>query len=136
MRTEVHVHGSVFLCKGVRLSQIDQAMRPWLDYLDVDTIADAHSLEREEPGLSFDPKERVINICWTGEVGRSFQARLTEAFHNLGPLSEYASEVEVTYYPEGGDDEFYQMFVGPSPVVFFVFRWFCVVVVVCFFLSC
>src|SRR4051812_28292502 len=48
MRTEVHVHGSVFLCKGVRLSQVDQAMRPWLDYLDVDTVADAHSLEREE----------------------------------------------------------------------------------------
>ena len=58
MRTEVHVHGSIFVCKGVRPSQVDQALRPWLDYLDVDTIADAHSLEREEPGLSFDPKER------------------------------------------------------------------------------
>jgi hypothetical protein len=127
MRTEVHVHGSVFLCKGVRLSQVDQALRPWLDYLDVDTIADAHSLEREEPGISFDPKERVVNICWTGEVGRSFQSRLTEAFHNLGPLSEYASEVEVTYYPEGGEDEFYQMFVGPSPEAIHEFRRQCVV---------
>ncbi|MGZ5091444.1 MAG: DUF6806 family protein [Burkholderiales bacterium] len=127
MRTEVHVHGSVFLCKGVRLSQVDQALRPWLDYLDVDTIADAHSLEREEPGLSFDPKERVVNVCWTGEVGRSFQSRLTEAFHNLGPLSEYASEVEVTYYPEGGEDEFYQMFVGPSPEAIHDFRRQCVV---------
>ena len=127
MRTEVHVHGSVFLCKGVRLSQIDQAMRPWLDYLDVDTIADAHSLEREEAGLSFDLKERVINICWTGEVGRSFQSRLTEAFHNLGTLTEYASEIEVTYYPEGADDEFYQMFVGPSPQAIHEFRRQCVV---------
>jgi hypothetical protein len=111
MRTEVHVHGSIFLCKGVRPSQIDQAMRPWLGYLDVDTIADAHSLEREE----------------TGEVGRSFQSRLTEAFHNLGPLTEYASEVEVTYYPEGGDDEFYQLFVGPSPEAIHEFRRQCVV---------
>ena len=51
MRTEVHVHGSIFLCKGVRLSQVDQAIRPWLEYLDVDTMADAHSLEREEPGV-------------------------------------------------------------------------------------
>ena len=127
MRTEVHVHGSIFLCKGVRLSQVDQAMRPWLEYLDVDTIADAHSLEREEPGIGFDPKERVVNVCWTGEVGRSFQARLTEAFHNLGPLSEYASEVEVTYYPEGGDDEFYQMFVGPSAESIHEFRRQCVV---------
>lgn len=127
MRTEVHVHGSIFLCKGVRLSQVDQALRPWLDYLDVDTIADAHSLEREEPGISFDPKERVVNVCWTGEVGRSFQGRLSEAFHNLGPLSEYASEVEVTYYPEGGDDEFYQMFVGPTPEAIHEFRRQCVV---------
>ena len=127
MRTEVHVHGSIFLCKGVRPSQVDQAMRPWLDYLDVDTIGDAHSFEREEPGLSFDPKERVVNICWTGEVGRSFQARLTEAFHNLGPLTEYASEVEVTYYPEGGEDEFYQMFVGPSVEAIHEFRRQCVV---------
>lgn len=127
MRTEVHVHGSIFLCKGVRPSQLDQAMRPWLDYLDVDTIADAHSLEREEPGITFDPKERVVNICWTGEVGRSFQSRLTEAFHNLGPLTEYASEVEVTYYPEGGEDEFYQMFVGPTPEAIHEFRRQCVV---------
>jgi hypothetical protein len=127
MRTEVHVHGSVFLCKGVRLSQLDQAMRPWLDYLDVDTVADAHSLEREEPGISFDLKERVVNICWTGEVGRSFQSRLTEAFHNVGQLTEYASEVEVTYYPEGGEDEFYQMFVGPSPEAIHEFRRQCVV---------
>jgi uncharacterized protein DUF6806 len=127
MRTEVHVHGSVFLCKGVRPSQLDQAMRPWLDYLDVDTIADAHSLEREEPGITYDSKERVVNICWTGEVGRSFQSRLTEAFHNLGPLTEYASEVEVNYYPEGGEDEFYQMFVGPSPEAIHEFRRQCVV---------
>lgn len=127
MRTEVHVHGSVFLCKGVRPSQVDQALRPWLTYLDVDTVADAHSLEREEPGISFDPKERVVNVCWTGEVGRSFQSRLTEAFHNLGPLTEYASEVEVTYYPEGGEDEFYQMFVGPSPEAIHEFRRQCVV---------
>jgi hypothetical protein len=127
MRTEVHVHGSIFLCKGVRLSQVDQALRPWLDYLDVDTIADAHSLEREEPGIGFDTKERVVNICWTGEVGRSFQGRLSEAFHNLGPLSEYASEVEVTYYPEGADDEFYQMFVGPTSEAIHEFRRQCVV---------
>jgi hypothetical protein len=127
MRMEVHVHGSVFLCKGVRPSQVEQALRPWLDYLDVDALADAHSLEREEPGISLDPRERVVNICWTGEVGRSFQSRLTEAFHNMGPLTEYASEVEVTYYPEGGDDEFYQMFVGPTPESIHEFRRQCVV---------
>lgn len=127
MKMEVHVHGSVFLCKGVRQSQIEQALRPWLDYQDVDTIAEATSLEREEPGIVFDAKERALNICWTGEVGRSFHNRLTEVFHNLGSLSEYASEVEVTYYPEHGDDEYYQMFVGPTPDAIHEFRRQCVV---------
>lgn len=127
MRLEVHIHGSAFLCKGVRLPQVEQALRPWLDYLDVDTIAEAASLEREEPGIVFDPRERTLNICWTGEVGRSFHSRLTESLHNLGTLSEYASEIEATYYPEHGDDEFYQMFVGPSPEAIHDFRRQCVV---------
>ncbi|MFN7087789.1 MAG: DUF6806 family protein [Burkholderiales bacterium] len=127
MKTEIHIHGSAFLCKGVRLSQVEQALRPWLDYLDVDTLAEAHSLEREEPGIVFDPKERTLNICWTGEVGRSFQTHLTEAFNNLGQLTEYASEIEVTYYPEHGDEEFHQMFVGPSAEAIHEFRRQCVV---------
>jgi len=127
MKTEVHIHGTSFLCKGVRLSQVEQALRPWLDYLDVDTLADVHSAEREEPGIIFDTKERTINICWTGDVGRSFQARLAEALHNLGPLTEYASEIEVTYYPEQGEDEFHQMFVGPSAEAIHEFRRQCVI---------
>ena len=126
MRMEVHIHGSAFFCKGVRLAQIQQALRPWLDYLDVDTIAEAVSIEREEPGIAFDTRERALNICWTGEVGRSFQSRLVEAFQNLGPLTEYASEIEVTYYPENSDDEFHQMFVGPSPEAIHEFRRQCV----------
>jgi hypothetical protein len=60
-------------------------------------------------------------------VGRSFHSRLTETFQNLGTLTEYASEVEVTYYPEHGDDEFYQMFVGPTPEAIHDFRRQCVV---------
>jgi hypothetical protein len=33
----------------------------------------------------------------------------------------------VTYYPEGADDEFYQMFVGPSAEAIHEFRRQCVV---------
>ena len=126
MRMEVHVHGNVFLGRGVRLSQVEHALKPWLEYLDVDTLAEAASLEREEPGLQFDSRERTVNICWTGEVGRNFHAQITEAFQNLGPLTEYASEVEVTYYPENGEDEFYQMFIGPTPEAIHEFRRQCV----------
>ncbi len=127
MRIEVHVHGNIFLGRGVRLSQVENALRPWLEYLDVETIAEAASLEREEPGIQFDPRERTVTICWTGDVGRSFQNRLTEAFQNLGALTEYSSEVEVTYYPENGEDEFYQMFVGPTPEAIHAFRRQCVI---------
>lgn len=127
MRTEVHVHGTAFLCEGVRLSQAEQTLRPWLAYLDVDTFAEAHSAEREESGITFDTKERTLNICWTGDVGRSFHARLTEALHNLGQLTEYASEIEVTYYPEHGDDEFHQIFIGPSTEAIHEFRRQCVI---------
>jgi len=127
MRIEVHVHGNAFLGRGVRLSQVEHALRPWLEYLDVETIAEAASLEREEPGIQFDVRERALTICWTGDVGRSFHGRLTEAFQNLGPLTEYSSEIEVTYYPESGEDEFYQLFVGPSAESIHEFRRQCIV---------
>ena len=114
MRMEVHVHGTAFLCKGVHLTQVDDALRPWLDYLEVDGIAKAQSLEREEPGIRFDAKEQALDICWTGEVGRSFHHRLKEAFQALGPLTEYASEITVNYYHDNGKEEFQQIFIGPS----------------------
>ena len=114
MRMEVHVHGTAFLCKGVHLTQVEHALRPWLDYLEVDALAKAQSLEREEPGIRFDAKEQALDICWTGEVGRSFQHRLKEALQGLGPLTEYASEVTVTYYHDNGKEEFQQLFIGPT----------------------
>ena len=91
MRTEVHVHGSIFLCKGVRLSQVDQSMRPWLDYLDVDTIGDAHSLEREEPGISLRSEgargQHLLD-------GRS-RPQLPEPAHRSVPQSRTADGVRV-----------------------------------------
>ena len=114
MRMEVHVHGTAFLCKGVQISQIEDALRPWLDYLEVDSITKVQSIEREEPGIQFDPKEQALDMCWTGEVGRSFQHRLKEAFNALGPLTDYASEVTVTCYQDSGKEEFQQVFIGPS----------------------
>ena len=111
---EVHVHGTAFLCKGVHLTQVEDALRPWLDYLEIDVIAKVQSLEREEPGIRFDAKEQAIDMCWTGEVGRNFHHRLQEAFQALGPLTEYASEITVTYYEDSGKEEFQQIFIGPS----------------------
>jgi len=115
MRTEVHVHGDLVICKGVTRSQIESAIEPWLEYVDVDTLDDARSSVPEEPGINFDPGNRTLEICWTGQIGRSFQQRLEQALHALGPLTEQAAEVDVTLYHENGDEENQVIFVGPSP---------------------
>ena len=86
MRTEVHVHGSIVLVEGVTAGQVEGALRPWLDYLDVASMKEARSLEQDEPGIVFDRKRYVLEVCWTGDVGRNFQGVLGDALAALGPL--------------------------------------------------
>jgi len=114
MRTEVHVHGTVVLVEGVSIGQVEGALRPWLDYLDCASIKEARSLEQDEPGIVFDRKRFLLEICWTGDVGRNFQGVLGDALAGLGPLAEEASTVEITYFHDKGD-EVQLMFVGPTP---------------------
>lgn len=114
MRTEVHVHGTLNLCKGVTQSQVESGLHKWLEYLDVETLSEVRSMEPEEPGIVFDRPDRTLEICWTGEVGRNFMNRLQDALHELGPLTENASQIELTYYHEDGRDEHQFLFVGPS----------------------
>ena len=115
MRIEVHVHGELTICKGVTRAQVEAAIQPWLEYVDVDTLDEAKSSVPEEPGISFDPANRTLEICWTGHIGRSFQQRLEQALHALGPLTEHASEVDVSLYHENGDEDNQVIFVGPTP---------------------
>jgi len=115
MRIEIHVHGDLVICKGVTRSQIESAIQPWLEYVDVDTLDEAKSSLPEEPGISFDPANRTLEICWTAHIGRSFQRRLEQALHALGPLAEQAAEVDVNLYHENGDEENQIIFVGPTP---------------------
>jgi len=114
MHTEVHVHGTVLLKSGVSQTEIEQALRPWLDYVDVDGLADARSAHQDEPGIVFDRRRRALDICWTGYVGRNFQRSLEGAFDLLSPYSEEATAVEVSYYHEDGQDEHSWAFVGPT----------------------
>jgi hypothetical protein len=114
MHTEVHVHGVVPLKSGVSQADIEQALRAWLDYVDLDGLADATSAHQDEPGVVFDRRRRVLDICWTGWVGRNFQRALDAAFESLCPHAEQAAGVEVTYYHEDGRDERTMSFVGPS----------------------
>lgn len=114
MRIEVHVHGTLNLCKGVTQAKVETGLRKWLEYLDADTLADARSMEQDEPGIVFHRADRTLEICWTGEVGKNFVNRLQDALYDLGPLTERSTEIELTYYHEDGRDEYQILFVGPN----------------------
>lgn len=115
MRIEVHVHGAIPLRSGTTLSQVETALRPWLRYIDEDSLVDARSLYEDEPGAVFDAKEKILEICWTGDVGRGFRESIEEALQALSPYTESAVEIEVSYYNDDGQDEFGMVFVGPTP---------------------
>lgn len=116
MHTEVHVHGDIPLRRGVGSTEIEQALRPWLDYVDVDSLAEANSAREEEPGIAVDLRKRLLQVCWTGWVGRHFHEALEHALAALCELTDDATAVEVTYYQEDGRDEYGVIFVGPDPV--------------------
>ncbi len=114
MRMEVHVHADIPILEGVSKKQIEQALAPWLEYLDADSLADVKSLEAEEPGIKYDEKDLRLLLCWTGEIGRSFHAALEAALEGLGPYCYEAVEVELTLYHENGEQESKLLFVGPT----------------------
>jgi len=116
MHTEVHVHGDISLKRGANSAEIEAALRPWLEYVDVDSLAEAMSAREEEPGIALDVRKRLLQICWTGWVGRNFQRALETALSALCEFAENASAIEVTYYQEDGRDEFGVVFVGPDSV--------------------
>ena len=115
MHTEVHVHGTVPLRSGAAQTELEQALAPWLEYVDIENLSEARSANQDEPGVVFDKRRRVLEICWTGWVGRNFQRALDAAFEALSPYAEEAAGVEVTYYHEDGRDERGMAFVGPTP---------------------
>ncbi|HVB48871.1 MAG TPA: DUF6806 family protein [Burkholderiales bacterium] len=114
MRMEVHVHADIPILEGVSRKQIEQALAPWLEYLDAETVADVKSLEPEEPGIRYDEKELLLFLCWTGEIGGSFLNALEAALEQLGPLCFEAVEVDVTLYHDNGEQENRLLFAGPT----------------------
>jgi hypothetical protein len=114
MHTEVHVHGDISLKRGAGSAEVENALRPWLEYVDVDSLAEANSAREEEPGIALDVRKRQLQICWTGWVGRNFQRALESALSNLCEFVETAATIDVTYYQDDGRDEFGVVFVGPD----------------------
>jgi hypothetical protein len=115
MPIEVHLHGNVPLRHGVTLAQVETALGSLLEYIDEDSLADAKSVYEDEPGIVFDPKDRTLEICWSGDVGATFKEQVAASLAALNTFTERAAEVEVTYYHDDGTDEYQLVFIGPTP---------------------
>jgi hypothetical protein len=115
MRMEVHIHGYLELFEGVSLRQVEAALRPLLQYLDVEQLDELQSLEPDQPGFVYSDRNYTLEMCCTLEVGRNFRNSLEEAMLALGRLVETATAIEVISYHEDGRDETQLMFVGPTP---------------------
>lgn len=113
MRTEIHMHGYLELVEGVVRRQVEGALRPLLDYLDVEHLTELKSLEPDQPGFVFDDRNWTLEICCTLEVGRNFHPALETAMQALGRLVEQADAIEVITYRDDGDDS-RLLFVGPT----------------------
>ena len=114
MRLEVHLHGYLELCEGVSKRQVETALRPLFDYLDVENLEEIESLEEDQPGIVYHKREFGVEICCTLEVGNSFFAALEGAMNGVGILLEEATALEVILYHADGRDESQLIFIGPS----------------------
>jgi hypothetical protein len=116
MRTEVHVHGYLELVEGITNRKVESALRPLLQYLDVEHLKEVQSLEPDQPGFAFNDHNSTLEMCCTLEVGRNFMPSLEQAMQALGKLVENAAAIEIITYHEDEDrDETQLMFVGPTP---------------------
>jgi len=124
---EIHVHGQVQWRADVDFNQLQDALKPLWKYAGARSLADgATSAYEEEPGIQFDVKEHVLQICWTVRGDEDFRQSLDEMCMSLNELAEQGAAIEVTFYdtefdeedaPEDEDarDDFVMLFVGPTP---------------------
>ncbi len=126
---EIHVHGQVNLRADVLFEQLQDALRPLWKYAGARSLADAaDSSYEDEPGIHFDPKEHLLQMCWTVQGDDDFRQTLDEMCMNLNELAQTGAAIEVTFYDTEFDDEedeeesgaesrddFVMLFVGPDP---------------------
>lgn len=126
---EIHVHGQIALKSGVTFDSIQDALKPLWKYAGARSLADAaDSFYEDEPGIQFDGKEMLLQMCWTVEGDDDFRQELDEMCMNLNELAKTGAAIEVTFFDaefEDQDeesqtelesrDDFVMLFVGPDP---------------------
>jgi hypothetical protein len=124
---EIHVHGDVPLRADVTFAQIQDALKPLWKYAGAKSLtAGAASSYEEEPGIRFDAKEHVLQMCWTVGGDQDFRQAVDEMCAGLNELAEQGASIEVSFYDADFDeeseedgsearDDFMMVFVGPTP---------------------
>jgi hypothetical protein len=124
---EIHVHGQVLLRADVGFDQLQEALKPLWKYAGARSLADgAASAYEEEPGITYDAQEHLLQMCWTLQGEDDFRHQLDDLCMNLNELSAAGSQIEVTFYDADYDeddedegrearDDFVLLFVGPTP---------------------
>ena len=124
---EINVHGQVPLRQDVDLDQLQDALRPLWQYAGASSLEDgATSSYPEEPGIRFNPEDRMLQMCWTVPGDDDFRQSLDEMCMSLNELTASGAPIEVTFYDNDFDDEdsaseqdsrddFLMLFVGPTP---------------------
>lgn len=127
---EIHVHGDVPLRSDVVLAQVQEALKPLWTYAGANSLAaGARSSYEEEPGIRFNAKEHLLQMCWTVGGDEDFRQVMEEACMGLNDIAAAGAPIEVSFYDaafdddnEDGDDDqeesrddFMMCFVGPTP---------------------
>ncbi len=124
---EIHVHGDVKLRSDVALDILQDALKPLWKYAGARSLAEgATSFYEDEPGIRFDPRQHLLQMCWTVQGDDDFRHQLDELCMNLNELSETGAQIEITFFDAQFDeedeeagresrDDFVLLFVGPTP---------------------
>jgi len=125
---EIHVHGEVPLRAEVSFEQLQDALKPVWKYAGAKSLSAASgSYYEDEPGIQFESKEHLLQMCWTVEGDDDFRQALDEMCMNLNDVAQTGAAIEVTFYDtefEDDDDadddaesrdDFVMLFVGPDP---------------------
>ncbi len=128
---EIHLHGDVPLREDVDYDKLQEALKPIWAYSGAKSLTKgAGSSYPEEPGILHDTKTHTLHLCWTIEGNEDFRQALDEMCMRLNELCRAGAALELSFYDmafeeddedsPGNDeddsrDDFYVLFVGPTP---------------------
>lgn len=123
---EIHVHADIPLRRSVRAQQVQDALQPMWSYTGIRHYPEAaRSACEDEPGIVFDSRSSMLNICWTTGGDRNFRHALDDTCMNLNEIAAAGAVIEVGFFEVAEPDtpaadnpsppDIIQLYVGPSP---------------------